>query len=295
MKFTYAAGLVVSALAAGCVTVDSQGQIVHDERRYTVTGIPDVRVTTFDGSIQVRSWDKPEVLVEIEKRGATREAVEALEITSRQHGNTIDLEVRRPRKETLEIGVFGTHRNATARLIVTVPQRANLRARSGDGSIRVERVEGGIDLRSGDGGIRAIDVTGELTIDTGDGSVVVDGLAGSLALQTGDGGIDVTGRPTAIRLHTGDGSIVVRAQPGTEMTGDWDISSGDGGVSVYLPSDFGADLDAHTGDGVIHNDLGLSAEKGGEESRRTLRGRLGTGGRSLRIRTGDGSIRLRAS
>ena len=33
-------------------------------------------------------------------------------------------------------------------------------------------------------------------------------------------------------LHTGDGSIVYRAQPGTAMTDDWDITTGDGAVVV---------------------------------------------------------------
>ena len=41
------------------------------------------------------------------------------------------------------------------------------------------------------------------------------------------------------------------------MTDDWDISTGDGGVSLYLPTGFGAELDAHTGDGSIRNDLDI--------------------------------------
>ena len=104
-----------------------------------------------------------------------------------------------------------------------------------------------------------------------------------------------------MRLHTGDGSITFRAASGTAMKDDWSITTGDGGVAVYLPSDFGAELDAHTGDGSIRNDLGVKAEAEGERDsdrdrdRRTLKARLGAGGRVLRIRTGDGSIRLKTS
>ncbi len=283
-------------LAGGCtVTVDSQSQIVREEKRFTVAGTPTLRVTTFDGSIQIQSWDQPDVLVEIEKRGPTREAVDALEIKTSQDGNTIELEVKQPRRETFT-GI-GLHRSASARLIVSVPRRADVRARSGDGSIHIERVNGRIDLNTGDGSIRAADVTGELTLHTGDGSVTVEGAEGRLNLETGDGSVNVTGKLTGVRLHTGDGSIVYRAQPGTAMTEDWEITTGDGGVSLYLPSDFGAELDAHTGDGTIRNDLALESgalESGDREvSRRTVKGRLGSGGRQLRIRTGDGSIRLR--
>jgi hypothetical protein len=64
---------------------------------------------------------------------------------------------------------------------------------------------------------------------------------------------------------------------------------------LYLPSDFAADIDAHTGDGAIRNELTLAAEAGGdhESSRRTLRAKLGAGGKTLKLRTGDGSIRLK--
>jgi hypothetical protein len=69
-------------------------------------------------------------------------------------------------------------------------------------------------------------------------------------------------------------------------------------VALYLPADFAAELDAHTGDGAIRNELQIEASGGDrdkERVRRTLKGRLGAGGRTLRIRTGDGSVRLKSS
>jgi DUF4097 and DUF4098 domain-containing protein YvlB len=289
--------LALSCVAAACfpaactVRLDSQSQIAREEKRFTVKGTPVVHATTFDGSIQIQSWDKPEVLVEIEKRGATREAVDALVVKASQKGDSIEVEVQKPPDVTFR--VIGISITPTARLTLWVPKRADVRARSGDGSITLDRVSGRIELHTGDGSIRANDIAGDMTISTGDGSVTVDGAEGRLALDTGDGGVNVTGNLSAVRLHTGDGSIVYRAQQGTAMTEDWDITTGDGGVSLYLPAEFGAELDAHTGDGAIRNDLDVSSTRSGEVSRRTVRGRIGSGGRQLRIRTGDGSIRLR--
>ena len=61
----------------GCtVTLDSSRRSARDEKRFTVTGTPTVHLTTFDGAIEIQSWDKPDVLVEVEKRGATKEAVD---------------------------------------------------------------------------------------------------------------------------------------------------------------------------------------------------------------------------
>lgn len=285
--------LGLGLLSTGCtVTVDSHSEIVREERRYSVDGRADLRVSTFDGSIEIQAWDKPDVVVEIEKRGPSKESIESLQVAASQKGRIIELEVKRPKSESFS-GI-GLHRSAVASLIVRVPAGTDVRAQSGDGSIRISRVNGRIDLRTEDGSIRASDVTGELSLDSGDGSITVDGAEGRLDLDTSDGSVNVTGRLSVIRLHTGDGSIVYRAQPGTSMSEPWEITTGDGSVSLYLPPDFSAELDVHTGDGSIRNDLNVEAA-GEERERRTLRGRLGSGGKLLRIRSGDGTIRLRAN
>lgn len=293
MKQAWPAAVVLfGALSTGCITtVDSHNEIVREEKRFTVSGTGDVRVSTFDGSIRIQAWDKPEVLIEIEKRGPTRESVDALEIEVAQTGRVIDLDVKRPRTESFR-GI-GMQRSPSARLIVSVPGTTNIRARSGDGSISIDRVNGAIELRTGDGSIRASEVTGELSFDTTDGSVVVERARGRLAVDTGDGSVTVSGRLSVVKLHTGDGSVVYRADPDSSMTDNWDITTGDGSVSIYLPQGFNGELDARTGDGRIRSDLALPSPGSGENARRTLRGRIGAGGKILRVRTGDGSIKLR--
>ena len=283
---------VVLFSLAGCVVVDSQGHIAREEKRFTVTGTPEVRLTTFDGAIEIRAGDARSVVVEIEKRGATREAVDELQVDVRQEGDRIDIEVRKPSRQVVFLSVG---RSPTAKFVVTMPRDGNVVARSGDGAIRIDHVHGRLDVKTGDGSIRATDIAGRITLATGDGSVTLDDIAGDLDVDTGDGSVSVAGKPTAVKLHTGDGSITFRAAPGTAMNDDWSMTTGDGGVSLSLPSDFGAELDAHTGDGTIRNDLHVTGDGDHDGERRTLKGRLGAGGKRLRIRTGDGSIRLKTS
>ena len=301
MRSALRAGIVVLACTpvVGCVVgVDSQGQIVREEKRFPVNGAPDLRLTTFDGAIEVRGTDGSEVLVEIEKRGPTREAVDELRVEATQEGQRIDVEVKRPSREST---VFGLNVSTSAKLIVSVPKRSAVLARTGDGAIRIEGVEGKLELRSGDGSIHVSEVKGELVLNTGDGSINVDHAEGRLTLETGDGGVNVEGNLSVVRMHSGDGSIVYRADSATRMEDDWDISTGDGSVSIYLPTGFNADLDAHTGDGRIRNELGIAADHNverdrdpDERDRRTLRGKIGEGGKRLRVQTGDGGITLRA-
>jgi len=283
-----------TALAGCVVNFDSQGYSAREERTFTTTGVPEVHLTTFDGSIRVQSWDRDEVLIEIEKRGPTEEALKSIEVVAEQNGSRIQVEARRPSGSDAFFGI-GIHTSRSARITATVPRASNLVARSGDGTIRIERVNGRSELRTGDGSVKGSELKGEVVVHTGDGSIALQDIEGAVDLTTGDGGVSVSGVLEGVQVSTGDGSVTVRADESSAMTRDWSIGSDDGTVVLYLPRGFGADLDAHTQDGRISSDLEVQMTVSGKLNRQTLRGQLGEGGRSLRIRSGDGSIRLRES
>jgi DUF4097 and DUF4098 domain-containing protein YvlB len=264
------------AFSAGCselVGADLGKYVEREDKHFSTTSKPTVALATFDGPIEIRPWDKPEVQVTIEKRGPDKSSVSAIEVRAEQTGDTVSIEVTAPKPS---IGLmFGFSRSA--KLIVLVPASAEVSARSGDGSIDVERISGRLDLRSGDGSIHARALSGDVTVQTGDGSIALDGTF------------------TSLHARTGDGSVKIRVTSGGAASSAWDISTGDGSVTLELPDGFGADLDAHTGDGGIHlNDLTLSNVTG-QLGRNTVRGRLGPGGPVVKVRTGDGSITFRRS
>ena len=62
----------------GCVDIvgaDLNKYVERDEKHFAVSGKPDVALTTFDGSIEIRPWDKADVQVVIEKRGRDNDDV----------------------------------------------------------------------------------------------------------------------------------------------------------------------------------------------------------------------------
>lgn len=284
---------IAAVLAAqGCVVhVGADQYSEREEKRFAVSGTPDLTLATFDGSIEIRSWDQPDVRVIVERRGIDKAAAQAIEIKAEQDGNRISIEARRPRGGDTSIVGFGIQTSRSAKLIASVPRQSNILARSGDGSILIERVGGRLELRTGDGSVHGSDLRGDLRVHTGDGSVRLDDIDGPIDLETGDGSIRVSGKLTAVRARTGDGSVVIRAAEGSAMADDWNITTGDGGVTIHLPRRFDAALDAQTSDGAV-NFRDIEATIDGAHDRRTLRGKIGAGGRTLRIRTGDGSIRL---
>lgn len=290
------ATVAAAVLLAGPGCVDIVGAdlgkfVDRQEKRFATTGKPDVDLSTFDGSIEVRSWDRPEVLVVIEKRARDKTDADTIEVHAEQNGDKVTVDARVPKGEGH--WNIGWNNSRSARLIVSVPAASNILAKSGDGSIDVEKISGTIDLRSGDGSIRARDLTGDLRAHTGDGSIKLEDVNGALDVDTGDGSIVAAGKFTSVRARSGDGSVTIHAAGGSTATADWTITTGDGSVTLELPDGFGGELDAHTGDGGIRiNDISVSNVTGAI-GKNSVRGTIGAGGRTVRLRTGDGSITLR--
>jgi DUF4097 and DUF4098 domain-containing protein YvlB len=279
--------LAVAGSTACSINLNAEQHVAKEQKTFAVTGAAELELKTFDGSIEVTSWDKPEVAVTIERRASSQAEAEALKVTSEQIGNRVVIHAPKPEREDVQVG---WQQGRSVRFVVTVPRTTQLNATSGDGSISVTGITGRVDVRSGDGSITASNVSGDVGIDTGDGSVSAEDVSGNLKINTGDGSVTVKGQPRALVAHTGDGSVSVDVTSAAAPVSDWELSTGDGGIHVALPAGFNAQIDAHTGDGGINaNDWGLRASG---EDRNDLRGAIGSGGPTLRLRTGDGGITL---
>lgn len=292
--------VVIAVLAlAGCeVNLNSEGIVSRETKRFTVTGTPDVQLDTFDGAIEVHSWDRAEVEVEIEKRAMEQALVDDMTVSAEQQGDRIVVKVTGPsRRDDFDGIQIGVSFSPSARLRVAVPRNSQLTATSGDGSITVEDVSGTLRLTTNDGAVRGSRLNGDIVVRSGDGSIRLDRAEGRLDLETEDGSITLDARPSVLRVRTSDGSLRIDVQPDSAMAGDWDLQTGDGSVVLALPSRFDAVLDAETRDGTVrasHPAVTREEREGDEreERQRTLRATLGAGGHTLRIRSGDGSIRI---
>ena len=268
------AALSMTLTGAGCViNIDGEGVVVRDEKRYSVAAGADVVLETFDGSVKVQSWERPEVLVAIEKRGPDREMAAAIEVTATQTGDRIEVRAHEPKGRHDFVGL-GNVQSASVSFVVSVPRAVKLTTQTGDGSITVENIDGTINLRSGDGSIRATSLAGDVTARTEDGSIHLEGAM------------------AALQATTGDGSVVIEALEGSVMKSDWEIATGDGSIVFRVPGTFNADIDASSRDGNVRGELtGLEHERT-DDDRESLKGRLGSGGHRVTLRSGDGSIRL---
>jgi hypothetical protein len=249
----YAVLLLAAAALSACeVNLNSEGIVARDTKTFTVTANPEIDLHTFEGSIEVHSWDRDEVEVEIEKRAMEQGLVDAMSVTAEQQGNRIVVKVTGPphteRFEGIQVGV---HFSPSARLRVVIPRNAHLAAMTADGSISLEDVSGRMTLRTNDGSVRVSRVSGEILARTGDGSIRMERVEGKLDLETEDGTITIEGRPSALRARTGDGAIRLELEPDTVPAEDWDLQTADGSVVLTLPTRFNAMLDLETRDGAL--------------------------------------------
>jgi len=277
------------ALAACDITVGAAEYSVREEKTFAVAGEAKVSLSTFDGSIEVRGWDRNDVVVQVEKVGPDQKTVDRIQVRAAQDGSLITVDV--PKPSPLE--TTGLRRTPSANLVVSVPLKTAIVARSGDGSIEVRRVTGKLDLETEDGGVRVEECAGDLVVRTGDGHVYGRKVDGRVEIHTGDGTVGLDGVLTGVTIETRDGAVEVTARPGSRTDDGWDVTSGDGDVRVEVPKGFGAEVDAKTGDGRVRVDSitdARGADSDDEERRESVTGRLGGGGKPLRIRTSEGSI-----
>ncbi len=290
------AALLASLLSACTVNVNTEGATATDTRKFTVTGPPTVTLDTFDGAIEVHSWDRNEVEVVVDKQAQDDALLAQIVVEQSQEGDHVTVRVRGPAEASRSGLVIGVSFSPRATLRVALPKSATLELKSGDGSITVEDVTGTVTLQSGDGSIVGTRLSGGVRARTEDGSIRLREATGKIDVETLDGSIVVNGTLTHLRAVTGDGSVRIGADGGSALADDWLVETRDGTVEVRLPQGVGAVVDASTSDGVIRSSYpGLTIPdrpEGERTDRRELKSTLGAGGHTLRVRTGDGSIRF---
>jgi DUF4097 and DUF4098 domain-containing protein YvlB len=261
--------LSLAILAVAVITILSTLPARADEwsKTYTISGKPDLRVETSDANIRVTTWDQNSIEAKV-ITNRYKIGEDGIRVSEHQNGDSVEIEVRYPHHNfNIE---WGQHK---VDIIIQMPREGRVNLRTGDGKIELANFKGDMDLHSGDGHER------------------LDGVDGKLHAETGDGHITAQGRFDELELKTGDGHVEVRAATGSTLAAGWRLETGDGNVSLEIPSDLSADVSLHTSDGHIDLDMPITTE--GKIHENEVHGKLNGGGSSLTIRTGDGSIHLR--
>lgn len=229
----------------------------QESKSFPVSGAPRVNITTFDGHVTVRGWDKAEVSYNATKRAESEEALKQIAIESEQQGHVISINATNPHQH-----------NGMVNLEVFVPKQSSVHVSSGDGAVSLDGVSGELTLRSGDGAIEVSNSGGQLQVNTGDGTIQISKFDGQVDARTGDGAIALDGNFNALSAKTGDGEISLTVPAGSSFT-----------IETNSPEEI--------------SNQGFSVAEDITPSPRLKRWRIGNGGKVFVLRTGDGKILLR--
>jgi hypothetical protein len=241
---------------------------------------------------------------------------------------TFNGEWRSGRGRSVEIATSGDGLEAAADLRVMVPRGKSIDLNLAAGTVTIRNVEGDISLEvqaadvdasgtkgrlnldTGSGDVLVRDVEGEVFLDTGSGEVKVEGMRGrELKMDTGSGALTLSRVDVEqLGLDSGSGRVVLRGVKARDLSVDTGsgsveidmdsdverllVDTGSGGITLGVPSGFGAQLTIDSGSGGIDLDVPVRVTR---SERRYLQGVLGDGAGRVRIETGSGSVRIRPS
>ncbi len=121
------------------------------------------------------------------------------------------------------------------------------------------------------------------------GDVRVIGASAEVVAETVNGDVEASTTMGPVRAETVNGDIIVRmdALQGSE---DLAFETVNGSIEAYLPANFSGDVELETVNGSLTTDFPITVQ--GRFNPRHMRATIGSGGRSLKLSTVNGSIRL---
>jgi hypothetical protein len=212
-----------------------------------------------NGGVAIRGWDRSDIQMRArvtvwdDSRDAAAQVAKQIQITT--NGGLIRADGPRRDRDRRWFRDWDENRYWSVAYELQVPRKADVRVDATNGGIIVEDVRGRIDAHTVNGGIVLGDVNGDIR-----GETVNGGLRVELANEKWDG-------------------------PGL------DLKTVNGGVRLAVPSGFSGELDASTSNGGISVDFPITIS-GLINSRRQIRGTLGSGGPRIRLSAVNGGIAI---
>jgi DUF4097 and DUF4098 domain-containing protein YvlB len=211
-----------------------------------------VTLENVNGNVEIRTWDKNEILIEGEKSAKTEEELKAVDLTMDVSESRAAIKVRLPKRSGSWFS--GSTIRASVRFTLTVPVTAVL-----------DRIA------------------------TVNASVSVDGARGKAHVETVNGNIQAANLGGSARCETVNGRINATF---TSIAGGQEFSfeTVNGSVTVALPKDAGVALRTSVMNGHVDCDFPLTLTK--SSGKRNLSGTIGDGRASLEAETVNGSIHI---
>lgn len=222
------------------------------EKSFDLTGKGQLLLENINGDVDIESWSEQRVKVTANISAKNQESRDRIKINTKQSGNRISVETEYEQ----ESGSWGHNNNGgSVDYVIMVPQTIDLR--------KLEVINGSLTIKQ---------VAGELNADVINGKINASGLASDINVDSINGAVELSLADTAKNI-------------------DIEVETVNGSIRVYVPKDFGAKVEASSGNGSIKTDFGIQGTKG-KYYGNDLEGNFGDASSNIRLESVNGSIKV---
>ena len=254
-----------------------------------------LRIRNFKGDVEVREGSGRTATVTAAQ--GRRRSAEGVTFEVKRDGNNVTVcaiypRTRRCDAEGYDYSSWRRDDNELGSIdfTVTLPRGVKLVAATGNGDVDVRQAGAEVNASSGNGEVSVLGADGRVSASTGNGDVEVSGARGTVDASSGNGDIKVGTTIGPVSASTGNGTIDVSMNTLTEP-GDMEFSTGNGSINLSLPANLSADIIA---DVSLRNfETEFPMQLPGRFSSGRIEGKIGSGGRRIRMSTGNGRVVLR--
>lgn len=249
-------------------------------------GIGKLRLHNSNGRTCVVGEDRDDVEVKARKvaRAESTEAanqlLDQIRIVSEEIGDAMELEVEIPRK---------WNRRGHANLNLRVPRAMSVEVTASNGKIKIEGLRSSVSALSSNGSVTIADVIGDIHAETSNAKVACSCTRGRLLTRSSNGKIEIVEHRGSIDASTSNG--LIRAALEEVAKEGVQLATSNGRIVLELPEEVDVDVDLRVDNGFIRNSRSLC--KATRERDGQIRGRIGSGGTPIKLRTSNGTISLR--
>jgi DUF4097 and DUF4098 domain-containing protein YvlB len=275
-----AAGVTLAVLL---FVTSANAQMHRTERHFSVEGKPVVTVQNATGRIQVKAWDKQEVMV------VGQHASNNVEVDTKQAGNRIEV-------LTQATGTNPAPEDFATDYELSVPTESELQVRTNSGNVMVESVHGDMSFDT---------VAADLALQDVEGYLVIKSIGGSLACTRCAGRLDATSisgnfqllQPMMdnVRVQTSSGNILF---DGSFLSrGIYVLKNYSGTIEVRFSSNDSFDVSATSLYGNVMNQAPVVPDKRSMQAPRysmakSLFGSLNEGHAKVELSSFSGTIKI---
>jgi hypothetical protein len=254
-----ALALVITSMCAAFVAAQDFQQT------YRVGPGGSVSVGSISGNVIVTAYDGDAVIVSARKEGRDLDKVT---IEDRSSGNRVDVRDRYPERcNRCDVSVHYE---------VKIPRKMQLRYDA------FSSVSGNVEVTGASGELQAKSVSGEVKVRGCDATVKASSVSGNVEVGDNQG---------MVSANSVSGNVNVQIDQLPEG-GDLKFTSVSGNVNVRVPGSLNAEVEMSSMSGTLKTDFPITIAKGEFNPRHSARGRVGEGGRQLKLSSVSGDLHL---